>query len=120
MKLTQALSRYSIAFFLATPLFLVSAKGQAKVTPEMAEMLPAKIMDAEGSMFSRDVLSGKIVGFYFSANWCPPCRSFSPKLVEFRNKNQKDFEIVYISFDESPTAQMNYMKKSNMKWYTLH
>jgi nucleoredoxin len=119
MKLTQALSRYSITFFLATPLFLVSAKGQAKVTAEMAEMLPAKIMDAEGSMFSRDVLSGKIVGFYFSANWCPPCRTFSPKLVEFRNKNQKDFEIVYISFDENPTAQMNYMKKANMKWYTL-
>ena len=119
MKLSQALYRYSIAFFLATPLFLVSAKGQSKLTPEMAEMLPAKVMDAEGSKFSRDVLSGKIVGFYFSANWCPPCRSFSPKLVEFRNKNQQDFEVVYVSFDESSAAQLNYMKKSNMKWYTL-
>ena len=27
----------------------------------------------------------KLIGFYFSAHWCPPCRLFTPVLAEFYN-----------------------------------
>ena len=31
-------------------------------------------------------LEGKVIGIYFSAHWCPPCRGFTPKLVEWYGK----------------------------------
>ena len=82
-------------------------------------MLPVQILDSSGKKVSRDELAGKTVGFYFSAHWCPPCRAFTPNLVKFRDSNKDDFEVVFVSSDKSPEAQMGYMKETGMKWYTL-
>ena len=30
-----------------------------------------------------------------------------------------DFEVVFVSSDRDSSAQMGYMKETNMKWYTL-
>ena len=49
----------------------------------------------------------------------PPCRHFTPSLVEFRDKNKKDFEVVFVSSDRSSKDQLAYMKKYKMKWYTI-
>ena len=57
--------------------------------------------------------------FYFSAHWCPPCRKFTPKLVDFyaRNKSKRDkFEIIFISSDRSANDMLKYMKETGMKW----
>ncbi|ETV63982.1 hypothetical protein H257_19084 [Aphanomyces astaci] len=52
------------------------------------------------------VLEGKvIVGLYFSAHWCTPCREFTPVLAAMYAKVvalHPEFEIVYISSDQSP------------------
>ena len=45
-----------------------------------------------------------IVGLYFSAYWCPPCKCFTPILREFYNEinlNEKRFEVVYVPSDHS-------------------
>ena len=84
-----------------------------------SDLFPSKMLDSTGKSVSSDVLDGKIVGIYFSAQWCPPCRHFTPSLVEFRNKNSKDFEVVFVSSDRSPEDQLKYMEKYGMKWYTL-
>ena len=89
------------------------------MNPGLAELLPENLLDARGKEVSREKLAGKMVGFYFSAHWCPPCRTFTPSLVEFRDDNKEDFEIVFVSSDKSPQAQMGYMKETNMKWLTL-
>ena len=91
----------------------------SKLKQGLAQMLPAQILDSKGQKVSRDKLAGKTVGFYFSAHWCPPCRKFTPQLVKFRDSNQENFEVVFISGDRSPKDQMKYMKTTNMKWYTL-
>ncbi|MBF0409677.1 MAG: redoxin domain-containing protein [Candidatus Riflebacteria bacterium] len=80
---------------------------------------PDGISDSEGKSVDLSVLDGKIVGLYFSAHWCPPCRAFSPKLVEFRNANSADFEVVFISSDKSESAQFEYMKEVKMEWPTM-
>ena len=93
--------------------------ASAALNPGLASLLPEKLMNASGEEVSRNQLAGKTVGFYFSAHWCPPCRAFTPSLVKFRDTNQEDFEIVFVSSDKSPAAQMAYMKETDMKWLTM-
>jgi nucleoredoxin len=64
-------------------------------------------------------LDQKYIGLYFSASWCGPCRKFTPKLVEFRNKFSDEFEVILIGGDGSSKAQANYMKKYSMPWYAM-
>ena len=93
--------------------------GSGELNPGLAKLLPEKLLDSDGEEVSRNELAGKTVGFYFSAHWCGPCRAFTPSLVKFRDANKKDFEIVFVSSDRSPAAQMGYMKESKMKWLTM-
>ena len=94
-------------------------KQNPKLSSGLAELIPSKLLNSKGEKIANDVLAGKMVGFYFSAHWCPPCRGFTPSLVQFRDKNKKDFEVVFISSDKSPEAQMKYMKETKMNWFTL-
>lgn len=49
------------------------------------------------------VLDGvPLVALYFCADWCPPCKIFTPKLINFYheiNKEERKVEIVLISCD---------------------
>jgi len=113
----------TIPLFLAvaSALFLsgLSATGKAKDSSSATDLFEGPLLDANGTEVSKDALAGKTIGIYFSAHWCPPCRTFTPKLVKFRDANKKDFEVVFVSSDRSPKDQMDYMKKAGMKWYTM-
>ena len=112
MKLNQ----YIILFFLLTGFSAISVSA---TETKKGLLFPDKLLDSDGKEVSSKVLGNKIVGIYFSAQWCPPCRHFTPSLVEFRNNNSKDFEVVFVSSDRSSKDQLAYMKKYNMKWYTI-
>ncbi|KAM3710910.1 hypothetical protein ACB098_01G068500 [Castanea mollissima] len=65
-------------------------------------------------------LEGKVIGLYFSANWYPPCRNFTPVLVDMYEQlktNGSDFEIVYVSSDEDLNAFNNY--HALMPWLAI-
>lgn len=63
-------------------------------------------------------LAGKdLVLLYFSASWCPPCQSFSPRLKEFYAHVKDSIEIVYISSDRSIAEFEGYYGK--MPWLSL-
>ena len=81
--------------------------------------LPLTLLDVNGNEVSVDQLNGKYVGLYFSASWCGPCRSFTPKLAKFKEEHKENFEVVLIGSDGSSKAQANYMKKYKMPWLAL-
>lgn len=69
-------------------------------------------------MKPEDAFAGKtIVGLYFSAHWCPPCRRFTPKLVEAYDAviaEGKPFEILFISDDRDENSYNEYY--AQMPW----
>ncbi|XP_071790233.1 nucleoredoxin-like [Asterias amurensis] len=65
-------------------------------------------------------LKGKVLGLYFSAHWCGPCRGFTPQLVKSYNKMKEDgknLEMVFCSSDRDEASFMEYFKE--MPWLAL-
>lgn len=74
--------------------------------------------------YTNDALNGKsVVGLYFSADWCGPCRQFTPDLVSFYNKmnarkgKENKFEIVWISRCRDFDSFGQYF--THMNWLAL-
>ena len=64
----------------------------------------------------------RVIGIYFSAEWCPPCKGFTPKLVEFYNKLKASdqslkIEVVFVSWDKDEHAFTEYF--GTMPWLAL-
>ncbi|KAK1303033.1 putative nucleoredoxin 1 [Acorus calamus] len=72
-----------------------------------------------GDQVKIENLNGKIIGLYFSASWCGPCRRFTPKLVEVYNEllSKDNFEVVFISSDRDEEAFNGYFSK--MPWLAI-
>ena len=67
-------------------------------------------------------LADKKVAIYFSAQWCPPCRQFTPLLVnahrELRSQG-KPFEVVFVSGDQSDADMWKYVREYRMPWLVI-
>jgi len=64
----------------------------------------------------------KLIALYMSANWCAPCRQFTPKLVAYYNKiaaAHPEFEVLFISYDKTASAMEGYMRDDQMPWPAL-
>jgi nucleoredoxin len=86
------------------------------VPPTPAEKAKA-VLDTLGPELLQKI-SGKPIGLYFSAHWCPPCRGFTPKLAEYYNAGLKDkMEIIFVSSDRDQESFNEYSKE--MPWLAL-
>ena len=104
---------------LALTVGLTYAQTPQPTPPQLfnlQELLGSSLMDAQGNPVNPSTLKGKFLGIYFSANWCPPCRQFTPKLIEFRNAHADQFEVVFVSSDRNADDQQKYMQETGMPW----
>lgn len=77
------------------------------------------LLDQAGNQISKSQLAGKVVGVYFAANWHPASHKVTPKLVNFRNSNQSDFEIVFVSLCNSEAEKSKFIKQTGMRCLTI-
>jgi len=75
----------------------------------------------EGKTDSEEVSASSLkdsvdyIGIYFSAHWCPPCRSFTPTLNSWYNKNLKagnhKFEFIFNTWDRTEDDHKSYWRE---------
>ncbi len=104
-----------------------TAKAPAAVlntgAPAVADFLRGDLVQLHngvpGHVDEAALANKKLIAFYFSAEWCAPCRKFTPQLVDYYNRvapQHPEFEVVFYSRDKSPYAMDKYMRDDNMPW----
>lgn len=82
--------------------------------------LPSTLVGKSGSVKTSDVVGKGLCAFYFSAHWCPPCRSFTPVLAQFYDEikeQKKDFEIIFVTSDRDDKEFNEYYE--SMPWLAI-
>ncbi len=89
---------------------LLSAIGKVAVNKEKQNVSTAKTIGDKKHVF-----------LYFSAHWCPPCKMFTPRLVDFYNNNGggEKFEIIFVSSDRDEASMYGYMNEAKMPWLSV-
>ena len=85
------------------------------------DLLPQELIKKTDVYALTQVIEYEKFGLYFSAHWCPPCRLFTPVLVDFYNKineKEKKLEIIFVSNDQSPQQFNEYYK--TMPWCAVN
>jgi len=93
----------------------------AKPPSKFKEMLEGKLVALDGKRVTKYTMAAEpdYYAFYFSAHWCPPCRAFTPKLVDFYNQQpgkKQQFEIIFVSNDSDEKMMEAYMTEDAMPW----
>lgn len=112
---------------------LLSSNGRSVITEDPSGQnfpwLPPTLADAMGNEFEHNDhtklttadLKGKVVGLYFSAHWCPPCKGFTPVLADVYKKVQvlhpNKFEVIFVSSDRDEAQFHEY--HHSMPWPAL-
>ena len=90
--------------------------GSAEIK-DVTPFLPAEFESNNGKVTKEEVLKNEIIGVYFSAHWCGPCRAFTPKLAQFYknvNSEKKQIEIIFNSSDQNLEGFKEYF--GTMPW----
>lgn len=90
------------------------------VPPEVKDVLGTEFMSKDGKTVTLADLDGHHIAVYFSAHWCPPCKTFTPNLAKVYNKLKsegKKFEIIFASSDKNEQEFNEYYKE--MPWLAI-
>lgn len=86
----------------------------------MAQNLICKSLKNEKQIRLFDLLSTKMVGFYFDAGWCLPGNEFLLKLNNVYTETKEksiNFELVYVSCDKDQKACLEVFNQKHGDWY---
>lgn len=89
---------------------------------QLLKALGPELTNASGDSIPTDNLQEKdYVLLYFSAMWCPPCKAFTPRLVEFYEEyaEKGNLELVFYSADRSRESMEKYMTEYEMNWLAI-
>ena len=81
------------------------------------ELIGESFIGQNKAPLDKSAIDGKVLGLYFSAHWCPPCRGFTPKLAEWYKSVKEtlpEFEIVFASSDRD---QVSCVSRFCLQWY---
>ncbi len=96
---------------------------EADIPPALEELFGRRLVDAQGQQMSTaELADAEKIGIFFSAEWCPPCRAFTPRLIEAYDQltaEGRPFEIVFVSSDRSSQDMRKYMRDYEMNWPAL-
>ncbi len=110
---------FAIGTFAAIGVFLLV--DHLNVTP-VAESLGNSLVDRKGKEISISEIKEKdYILLYFSASWCPPCRKFTPELVEFYDDHHEayNFEVILVPNDQSEDDAIDYMRDYGMDFPSI-
>jgi nucleoredoxin len=109
----------------------ITTGGRGKVTAEpegfpwipksFHQIITGNVVNGKGETIDTETLKGNTaIGIYFSAHWCPPCRGFTPQLVEaykaIKNDGKK-FEIIFATSDKDEASYKEYFEE--MPWLSF-
>jgi len=81
-------------------------------------MLGPQVLTKGGMVNTREALQKKTaIMLYFSAHWCPPCRQFTPRLVQAAALAPPELAIIFVSRDQDQQSFLQYY--SIMPWFAL-
>jgi thiol-disulfide isomerase/thioredoxin len=86
---------------------------------ELVNLVSGRLVSADGNSVTLPPSTIQYYAIYYSAQWCPPCHAFSPRLVSWYNKFKPahpNFELIFVSEDHDEAAMFNYMKEMSMPW----
>ncbi|XP_032823738.2 nucleoredoxin [Petromyzon marinus] len=90
-------------------------------TPKpFSQVIAGPLLRSSGESVDYSSLEGHFIGMYFAANWCPPCKSFTPMLLEVYRRvreSGKKFEIIFVSSDRSDESFAQYF--GEMPWLSV-
>ena len=87
---------------------------------DIRNILKGELKNKNGVVLSEDVMSNKVVAVYFSAHWCPPCRAFTPMLLNFYDNLKEmgtSLEIIFVSSDNDKNSFDEYY--GTMHWLAV-
>jgi nucleoredoxin len=100
--------------------------ANAVMAAPLAETLKGDLVSLSGKRTHKfedaALANNKYFAVYYSASWCGPCRAFTPKLVEWYNKNKPahpEFELIFVSSDQGADEMDAYMAMDKMPWPAL-
>ncbi|XP_036973327.1 nucleoredoxin-like protein 2 isoform X1 [Acanthopagrus latus] len=108
-------------------LVCVCVRERERLIAAMVEVFTGRtLLNKDGDFVDpEEALRNKVVGIYFSAGWCPPCRDFTPILCDFytelvdEGEPPAQFEIVFVSSDKSPDDMVEYYHDMHGDWLAL-
>ena len=82
------------------------------------------VQNRNGTKISLSDISSKneVIGIYFSAHWCGPCRSFTPKFKQrYTNwiEKGKTLKVIFVSLDKNRESFDEYYRSMHDEWFAI-